>query len=206
MDNTNETKDRSIPLKVVQIVDGKINFACLREDCPSSCCGPFGGVQRGIDSVEGREFSEIALTGEDASRLLAAGCSHLIEFTEAGHYRMRLLEDGTCSALKDGRCSIHKIKPTLCRAFPFYVDMFVGLCGVTECPGFGSGWTKIEDLQAEVKAAKEMYSFWLDRMSLPSGEAKDAERALSERQLPSGRHDRALATAELVQITPRDRE
>lgn len=175
--DTNETQGRSIPLKVVQIVDGKINFACLREDCPNSCCGPFGGVQRGIDSIEGRQFSEIVLTEEDARRLLAAGCSHLIEFTEAGHYRMKLLEDGTCSALKEGRCSIHKIKPTLCRAFPFYVDMFVGLCGVTECPGFGSGWTKIEDLQDEVKAAKEMYTFWLDRLNFPADKESEQDES-----------------------------
>ena len=160
------TKSRQ--LKVVQIVDGEINFACLRQDCPNSCCGPFGGVQRGIDSIEGRNFSEIALTPEDAKRLLAAGCSNLIEITEAGHYRMKLLTDDTCIALEDGRCTIHKIKPTLCRAFPFYVDMFVGLCGVTQCPGFGSGSTKIEELQDEFKAAKEMYTFWLDRMSLPA--------------------------------------
>jgi len=115
------------------------------------------------------------LTDDDASRLLAAGCSHLIEPTEPGHYRMKLLEDGTCTAFIDGRCSIHKIKPTLCRAFPFYVDMFVGLCGVTECPGFDSGWTKVEDLQEEVQAAKEMYSFWLDGMSLSAGSTKSEE-------------------------------
>jgi Fe-S-cluster containining protein len=161
---------KSRPLKVVKLIDGKINFACLREDCPSSCCGPFGGVHSGIDSVEGRPFSEIVLTPDDANRINSEGYSHLIELTDSGHYRMRLLEDGTCAAFKDGRCSIHKIKPTLCRAFPFYVDMFVGLCAVTECPGFGSGWTKTENLKEEINAAKRMYSFWLDRMSLRSTE------------------------------------
>lgn len=165
-------------LRTVEIKEGQINFACLREDCPTSCCGPFGGVQRGIDSVAGRRFSEITLTDDDARKLLEGGCSHLMEATADGHNRMKLLEDGTCSALKDGRCSIHKIKPTICRAFPFYVDMFVGLCGVTECPGFGSGWTPIEDLQDEVKAAKEMYSFWLDRMSLSSGETEEKDQGL----------------------------
>jgi Fe-S-cluster containining protein len=176
MGDPNDLPGKSIPLKVVQIVDGKINFACLRGDCPNSCCGPFGGVQRGIDSIEGREFSEIALTDDDVRRLLAAGFSNLIELTQSGHYRMRLLEDGTCTALnKEGRCSIHSIKPTLCRAFPFYVDMFVGLCAVTECPGFGSGWTNIENLQGEIMAAKKMYSFWLDRIS-PQGKPEAAQR------------------------------
>ena len=178
MAETPEADGQKKQLKTLQIVDGKINFTCLKDECPSSCCGPFGGVQRGIDSVDGRQFSEIVLTDEDAKRLIESGCSHLIEPTERGRYRMKLLEDGTCSALKDGRCSIHKIKPTLCRAFPFYVDMFVGLCGVTECPGFGSGWTKIENLQDEVKAAKDMYSFWLDRMALRSGDSQDQETTL----------------------------
>ena len=156
-------------LKKVEIKDGKINFACLKEECPTSCCGPFGGVQRGIDSVEGREFSEIVLTTEDYRRAISAGLSHLIEVTEAGTYRMRLHEDGTCTAFKNGRCSIQKYKPTVCRAFPFYVDMFVGLCGVTECPGFGSGWTSVESLKGEIRAAKDMYQYWLDSI-MPAGD------------------------------------
>jgi Fe-S-cluster containining protein len=157
-------------LRKLQVINGQINFTCLKEECPNSCCGPFGGVQRGIDSVEGREFSEIALTPHDAHKIVQGGYSHLIERTSSGQYKMRLLDDGTCSGLEGGRCSIHAVKPTICRAFPFYVDMFVGLCGVTECPGFGSGWTKIEKLQDEVQAAKEMYTFWLDGLSLPEDE------------------------------------
>jgi Fe-S-cluster containining protein len=160
-------------LRKLQVIQGRINFTCLKEDCPSSCCGPFGGVQKGIDSVAGREFSEITLTPDDAIRIVQGGYSHLIERTSTGRYKMRLLDGGTCSALEAGRCSIHAVKPTICRAFPFYVDMFVGLCGVTECPGFGSGWTKVEKLQDEVKAAKEMYTFWLDGMALPAKEDDD---------------------------------
>ncbi len=149
-------------LSKLAVVDGKINFVCLREKCPDPCCGPFGGVQRGIDSVDGRGFHEIALTKEDTRRLLEAGCSDLIECVADDRWRMKTLEDGTCSAFKDGLCSIHKVKPTLCQAFPFYVDMFVGLCGVTNCSGFGKGWTDMRDLKGEVEAAKEMYAFWLD--------------------------------------------
>lgn len=148
----------------VEIKDGRINFVCLREECPHSCCGPFGGVQRGIESIEGRGFSEIILTPADYSRLASAGKLHLAE--KAGtHYRMRLTEDGTCSAFKDGRCSIHQVKPTVCRAFPFYVDMFVGLCAVTTCPGFGAGWTPVADLAEEIQASKKMYQHWLDEIA-----------------------------------------
>lgn len=181
-DREETDKERGRQLKTVEIKDGRINFACLKEECPNSCCGPFGGVQRGIDSIEGRQFSEIVLTEDDTKRLLASGCAQLIEHSAGGNYRMKLQSDGSCIAFKNGRCSIHTIKPTLCRAFPFYVDMFVGLCGVTECPGFGSGWTKVEDLQNEVKAAKDMYSFWLEGMSLTSGMSTDPENDTSRRQ------------------------
>ena len=74
---------------------------------------------------------------------------------------MNLLSDGTCTAYLNGKCSIHSVKPTICQAFPFYVDMFVGLCAITTCPGFGAGWTKIDKLSSEVEAAKSMYNYWL---------------------------------------------
>ena len=146
--------------------DGAINFACLREQCPNSCCGPFGGVQRGISSIEGRAFSEIVLTPQNYTDLAGAGYLHFAEKVE-GRYRMRLLEDGTCSALRNGSCSIHRVKPTICRAFPFYVDMFVGLCGVTTCPGFGAGFTPLENLKSDFESAKKIYEYWLDEMIKP---------------------------------------
>lgn len=151
-------------LRKLEVIDGAINFVCLRDKCPSSCCGPFGGVQRGIDSVEGREFSEIVLTPEDSRLLLSSGLAHLIESVGEHKYRMKLHEDGTCVAFQNGQCSINNYKPTVCRAFPFYIDMFVGLCGVTDCAGFGSGWTKLEDLSDEIEAAKSMYLHWINEV------------------------------------------
>lgn len=173
MPSEQDQGDEGKQLRTVQINDGKINFTCLRDACPNSCCGPFGGVQRGIDSVEGRRFSDIVLTPQDTQKIIEAGSSHLIESTEEGRFRMRLQDDGTCTAFRGGICTIHKVKPTLCRAFPFYVDMFVGLCGVTACPGFGAGWTKVEDLKDEIEAAKHMYEFWLDRLELPASDPTD---------------------------------
>ena len=170
--NNDEEQQNESQLKKVEISNGKINFACLKEKCPNSCCGPFGGVQRGIDSIEGRKFSEIVLTPEDSKRLLASGCAHLIELTDKGKYRMKLHEDGTCIAFVNGKCSIHEVKPTVCRAFPFYIDMFAGLCGIIACPGFGSGWTKIEDLSEEVQSAKKMYQHWVDEIEA-SGKSSD---------------------------------
>jgi len=135
------------------------------EDCPNNCCGPFAGVQRGLESLEGLKFSEIFLVEEDIPRIIQAGHSHYIETLDGRDYKMKLRDDGSCLAFRDGRCSIHQIKPILCRAFPFYIDMFVGLCAVTVCPGFESGWTPLEDVMNEIESAKRMYAFWLGKIN-----------------------------------------
>ena len=150
----------------VRIKEGKINYACLMGDCPKSCCGPFGGVQNGLDSVNGTDFGEITLTPEDSNKLISAGLVHLIEMTNNDNYKMKLQKDGACIAFIDGKCSIHAVKPSICRAFPFYVDMFVGLCTVSgSCPGCGGeGWTDLKELSEEINASKAMYNFWLAKI------------------------------------------
>jgi len=76
---------------------------------------------------------------------------------------MRLNEDGSCKAFINGQCFIHDFKPSICRAFPFYIDMFVGLCVVSgSCPGVGAGWTLLEDIRPEINAAKSIYNFWVN--------------------------------------------
>jgi Fe-S-cluster containining protein len=124
--------NRGPRLKKVEIVDGKINFTCLQEACPTGCCGPFG---------HGERPSRIALTGK-------------------------------CAALENGRCSIHAFKPTICRAYPFQADIAGDLFGITACPGFGSGYTNIEDLSAETTAAKEMRRFLLKGINKQEAEPK----------------------------------
>ena len=78
------------------------------------------------------------------------------------YYKMALEEDGTCKAFVGGRCSIHELSPTLCKAFPFYFDMFSGLCAIA-CEGFSDDyWTDLEDWRPCFEEAKKMYEFWLD--------------------------------------------
>lgn len=154
--------------KKVLIENGKINYTCLMEECPQSCCGPFGGVQKGIDSIYGTDFSEITLTNEDSSKIISEGFAYLIELMEGGVYRMKLEADGSCAAFVDGKCSIHSINPSICRAFPFYIDMFVGLCAVSAtCPGVGSGWLDLKEINPEIEAARDMYSFWIKGIDNP---------------------------------------
>ena len=135
--------------------------------CQKSCCGPFAGITSHLTKIEERPFEEIVLTPEDYKKIYSAGHAELIEEAYSEHmgkkyYKMALECDGTCKALKNGLCSINDIKPTLCKAFPFYFDMFSGLCAI-DCEGFSDEyWTEVENCSYALESAKEMYEFWLD--------------------------------------------
>lgn len=163
--------------------DRLIPFVCLGSDCPSSCCGPFHGTRalRSIRTIEdlggaldrgegageaASIFAQIRLTDEDVVRLQRAGLDRMMVYRgdpdDPSHY-LRLREDGTCSALtRAGTCSIHKNRPTICRAFPFYLDLFAGLSMVEACPGVGAGDQPLSNLKEEVQSAIAMYRFWVN--------------------------------------------
>ena len=76
---------------------------------------------------------------------------------------MALEADGTCKAFVDGKCAIHDFSPALCQAFPFYFDMFSGLCAI-ECDGFSEDapLTDLTAFEKSIAKAKEMYDYWMD--------------------------------------------
>ena len=168
----------------------KIPYICLGSDCPKSCCGPWHGIKE-LESIFTHQdqgkliqspysetledtlilstiFAQIRVLEKDIIRLRDAGYEDFIERRGApSHpsYYLRLLQDGTCSALNsDNLCSIHPARPTLCRAFPFYIDLFAGLSIIGSCPGVNSGESTIRDLECEINAVIEMYEFWISNM------------------------------------------
>ena len=150
------------------IKDGKINFCCKMHHCSESCCGPFHGITQELGNIDKRPFEEIVLTKEDYDRLYESGYATYIEegYSEEmqkKYYKMALEEDGTCKAFCGGQCSINGVKPTLCTAFPFYFDMFSGLCAI-ECEGFSEDNPLIDlDCYEDcLDAAKKMYEFWIE--------------------------------------------
>ena len=151
----------------LKLCDGKINFRCKANCCEHSCCGPFAGISSELTNIDARPFDEIVLTPEDYERMMENGLSDLIEegvsrVNGKKYYKMALAPDGTCKALKDGKCSIYQFSPTLCKAFPFYFDMFSGLCTI-DCEGFsGEHWVNIEEFDRFIDCAKKMYLFWMD--------------------------------------------
>ena len=151
----------------LKINDGKINFSCKMNECKHTCCGPFAGISDELNNIDKRPFDEIVLTEEDYNNLCENGYEHLIEegvseFNGKKYYKMALEKDGTCKAFVNGKCSIYKCSPTLCKAFPFYFDMFSGLCAIS-CEGFSDDkWVDIKALDGFLEPAKKMYRFWMD--------------------------------------------
>jgi Fe-S-cluster containining protein len=57
--------------------------------------------------------------------------------------RLRIPRDASCHFLKEGGCSIHPVKPTQCRIFPFWPELVDSrrewLKTARYCPGMGHG-------------------------------------------------------------------
>ena len=151
----------------LKVRDGKINFCCKAENCQHTCCGPFAGISAELTNIDNRPFDEIILTEEDVALFRENGREDLIEegvspVNGKKYYKIALESDGTCKAFKDGRCSIYQFSPTLCKAFPFYFDMFSGLCAI-DCEGFSDEhWVDIKAFDKYIECAKKMYRYWME--------------------------------------------
>nr|VFJ91610.1 MAG: Fe-S-cluster containining protein [Candidatus Kentron sp. LFY] len=111
-----------------------VSFECLCEDCAVNCCGPFDGVAPNLQSTQGIKHTKIILLPQDVEQLEEISRDDLIS-TENGFRFMKTHEDGRCHAFIGGKCEVYHHRPTVCRAYPLYFDMFTGLCVDTNCPG-----------------------------------------------------------------------
>jgi uncharacterized protein len=72
--------------------------------------------------------------------------------------RLRVPRDSRCSFLTEGGCSIHPVKPTQCRAFPFWPELVESrrewLKTARYCPGMGKGG--LVAIEAASEQAREM--------------------------------------------------
>ena len=75
----------------------------------------------------------ISITNEDAERIKAAGHSNFTE--KVKNENMMKRDKGRCVFLKDDKCSIHEIRPQICRDFPFFKKFGLTYCrAVSYCP------------------------------------------------------------------------
>ena len=76
-----------------------------------------------------------------------------------GH--IKTAPDGHCFAFQNGKCSINGFKPTICKAYPLYLDLFIGLCAHKECPAVTSA-QNIVSFTDELVPFLDMCEFWLN--------------------------------------------
>ena len=138
------------------------HFHCLGADCPNHCCGAYAGFSPHLQNAGAVLFSEIILLPEDQERMRKAGFAHLIVQKSNGISCIRTAEDGTCAALCNGKCSVYDCRPSICRAYPLYLDMYTGVCVQKECPGVNQE-TIPEDLPENLNSLLKIYQFWIDR-------------------------------------------
>lgn len=137
-------------------------FACLGKGCPNHCCGAFNGVSDKLRELDVFAFSEIVLLPDDIRRIRQAGKEDYIARKEDGIWTMKTADDGTCAALRGGRCDIYEVRPSLCKAYPLYLDLFAGLCCVTECPAFDPA-APHQAYQEALRSLLDVMQYWINR-------------------------------------------
>ena len=137
------------------------HFCCLGADCPNHCCGAYDGISSNLKPLGNVKMSEIILLPQDMEAMEKAGAGHFIQRNENGVAVMYTAPDGTCAALKDGRCSIYECRPAICKAYPLYLDMFSGVCALGECKAVTPD-LQADDLGDALKYLLDIYQYWID--------------------------------------------
>jgi Fe-S-cluster containining protein len=91
----------------------------------------------------------VYLTEEDIARIAqflgmsAAAFERRYVYRTRNRRRLRTPRESRCRFLRDGGCSIHPVKPTQCRLFPFWPELVEDKKAWSKtaswCPGIGKG-------------------------------------------------------------------
>ena len=81
--------------------------------------------------------------------------------------RLRVPKSSNCSFLEEGGCSIHEVKPTQCRTFPYWPELLDNRrkwhAAGAWCPGIGQGpLINIESANAQAEEMRVEYPFFYD--------------------------------------------
>ncbi|RKZ21869.1 hypothetical protein DRQ18_03740 [bacterium] len=140
------------------------NWKCLGERCPCNCCAGFDNSL--YSSITYLPNGSIPLTEKDVERMKDVLEIYTVQ-DKYGFYYMKMDENGRCCALdENGKCKIYEIRPTSCRAYPFFVDKYAMLAIDKKCPGVGKGMTEWEEIEEMIKAAIEVYEFVLKKIKI----------------------------------------
>lgn len=140
----------------------KYEFNCKQNNCTSHCCLSFEGISSKLSLLEDRKFSEIILTKKDKQLLLNNGYESYVYTKNDGNSYLKTSSNGICIAFSEGRCSINNFKPTICKAYPLYIDMFSGLCAIKNCPGINYIENDIKKYTDDIASVLDLYQYWID--------------------------------------------
>jgi uncharacterized protein len=115
-----------------------------------------------------RQKGFVYLTEADLPRiaeflgLSAAEFSRKYVYRTKNRMRLRVPRESNCSFLREDGCSIHAVKPTQCRVFPFWPEMVESRREWRKtaryCPGIGKGpLIQIEHAREQAREMREGY-------------------------------------------------
>ena len=130
----------------------EINWTCLKEKCPENCCGFFRDRLPDYRSVKGIHHDEIFILPDEIGNV-----PHGVLSRRKKDYYLKLKKDRSCPLFDAGKCKQFENRPSVCKAFPFYIDLFTGLNIDMTCPGAGGGWTKVEKIKPLLRALLRCY-------------------------------------------------
>ena len=140
------------------------SFRCKCDQCPpdKQCCGEFDGISNCLTPVGNHAFSDIVLTTDDVEKMKSSGLDDIFENRD-GLFFLKLNKNGSCPHFSaDGKCLIYESRPSLCKAYPLYLDMFGGLCYINSCPGTCCQKGSDSNYSDQVKALLDVYQQLID--------------------------------------------
>lgn len=102
----------------------------------------------------------IPLTPEDYRRFIKKGFKEFLTKGKDNGWYIKRKKDGTCLFLKENRCSIYHIcTASSCKSYPFIFTKYNGLSVDLNCPGFGKGWTPMEEVEKMMNELIKVYNW-----------------------------------------------
>lgn len=123
------------------------------------CCRGYGGTYLTDADIENIS----SYTGIPRTKLIESYCSE-----SAGKYVLRQKKDGYC-VFWDGLCTIHPVKPRMCRAWPFIENLlrepsnWDAMAGA--CPGMRTGFDSKDVIRCTRKKLGELDEYRNDSTS-----------------------------------------
>lgn len=106
------------------------------DNCPNNCCGNnFVGMANAFKHSNGDLFNQILLSDDELENIVKNFGAEYIEYIHGMPF-VALNKDRSCKAFKNGRCSIYKSRPDVCKLYPYYFDPFGGIFIDKNCTDF----------------------------------------------------------------------